>query len=176
MRGFIVFFVAAFLAAPAHAKESGTVVGYIAAFKGIDREMQQRGLDRYTHLMLAFVNPTPTAEVVASGGLACSPTGPDSSVMVSDAQLRTLVTNAHGSGTKVIASLGGAVIPPCGGDRAQPLAPEMRARLVANLIGMVDRYDLDGLDVDLEGDLMTGIAQAGTQSTFHREISAAHHA
>ena len=68
MRGFIVFFVAAFLAAPAHAKERGTVVGYIAAFKGIDREMQQRGLDRYTHLMLAFVNPTPAAEVVGSGG------------------------------------------------------------------------------------------------------------
>jgi len=176
MRGFIVFFVAAFLAAPAHAKERGTVVGYIAAFKGIDREMQQRGLDRYTHLMLAFVNPTPTAEVVASGGLACSPTGPDSSVMVSDAQLRTLVTDAHRDRTKVIASLGGAVIPPCGGDWAQLLAPNMRARLVANLIGMVDRYDLDGLDIDLEGELMTGIDKAGNYTPFVRALADALHA
>ena len=175
MRGFIVFFVAAFLAAPAHAKHRGTVVGYIAAFKGIDREMQQRGLDRYTHLMLAFVNPTPTAEVVASGGLACSPTGPDSSVMVSDAQLRTLVTDAHRDRTKVIASLGGAVIPPCGGDWAQLLAPNMRARLVANLIGMVDRYDLDGLDIDLEGELMTGIDKAGNYTPFVRALADALH-
>src|SRR4051812_21841897 len=108
MRGSILFFLAAFLAAaPAHAKDRGTVVGYIAAFKGVDREMQQRGLDRYTHLMLAFVNPTPAAEVVGNGALACSPTAPDSSVMVSGAQLRTLVTTAHRNGSKVNASLGG---------------------------------------------------------------------
>ena len=176
MRRLILFILTVILAvAPAHAKERGTVVGYIAAFKGIDREMQQRGLDRYTHLMLAFVNPTPAGGLVASGGLACSPTGPDSSVMVSDMQLRTLVSSAHRNGSKVIASLGGAVIPPCGGDWAELLAPDMRPKVVANLVGMVDRYDLDGLDIDLEGDLMTGIDKAGNYTPFVQALAEALH-
>jgi GH18 family chitinase len=177
MRGSILFFLGALLAAaPAHSKDRGTVVGYIAAFKGLDREMQQRALERYTHLMLAFVNPTPSGEVVGEAGLACSPTGPDSSVMVSDTQLRALVANAHRNGSKVIASLGGAVIPPCGGEWAMLLAPQSRTKLVANLIGMVDRYDLDGLDIDLEGDLMAGIDKSGNYMPFIRDLADGLHA
>jgi GH18 family chitinase len=177
MRGVALFLLAAFLAAaPAHAGDRGTVVGYIAAFKGLDRELRQQGLDRYTHLMLAFVNPTPAGEVVGAGGLACSPAGPDSSVMVSDTQLRSLVSSAHREGTKVIASLGGAVIPPCGGDWALLLAPETRPKLAANLIAMVDRYGLDGLDVDIEGDLMTSIDKAGNYTPFVRALANALHA
>jgi GH18 family chitinase len=177
MRELVLFLLAAFLAvAPGQAKDRGTVVGYIAAFKGLDREMQQRGLDRYTHLMLAFVNPTPAAEVVGRGGFACSPTGPDSSVMVSDAQLRTLVGSAHRNGSKVLASLGGAVIPPCGGDWALLLEPQTRPKLVAHLIAMVERYGLDGLDVDLEGELMAGIDKAGSYTPFVRELAEALHA
>src|SRR5689334_22326087 len=144
--------------APAHAKDRGALVGYIAAFKGLDREMQQRRLDRYTQLDLAFVNPTPTGEVAGPSGLACAPAiGEDSSVMVSDAQLRSLVQTAHSRGTKVVASLGGAVIPPCGGDWALLLQMPMRRTVVANLLAMVDRFDLDGLDIDLEGELMMEI-------------------
>ena len=48
MRRFILSILAAFLIiSPAYASDRGTVIGYIAAFKGLDREMQQRGLDRY---------------------------------------------------------------------------------------------------------------------------------
>jgi GH18 family chitinase len=149
-------------------------VGYVAAFKGLDREMQQRGVDRYTHLVLAFVNPTPTGEVALPTGLACSPAGADT--MVSDAQLGTLIDSAHRRGAKVLASLGGAVIPPCGGDWAQLLAPELRAKVVANLVAMVDRYDLDGLDVDLEGEQMTAIDQAGNYTPFVQALGEALHA
>lgn len=175
----ILALLAAFLTigAPAQAKDRGVVIGYIAAFKGLDREMQQRGLDKYTHLDLAFVNPTPAAQVLAPGGLACAPAVPEnSSVMVSDPQLRALIVNAHRVGTKVIASLGGAVIPPCGGDWAELLQPRTRPALVANLIDMVDRYDLDGLDIDLEGDLMTGIDKAGNYTPFVRDLADALHA
>lgn len=170
----ILALLAAFLTigAPAHAKDRGVVIGYIAAFKGLDREMQQRGLDRYTHLMLAFVNPTPAGDAVGSGGLACSPAGPESSgPMVTDTQLQSLVASAHRHGAKVIASLGGAVIPPCGGDWAQLLAPDLRAKVAANLIAMVDRYDLDGLDVDIEGELMTDIDKAGNYTPFVRALA-----
>ncbi|MGE5562050.1 MAG: glycosyl hydrolase family 18 protein [Bacillota bacterium] len=177
MRALALSLVAALaVVSPVQAKERGTVVGYIAAFKGLDREMQQEGLDRYTQLDLAFVNPTPRAEVADGNGLACAPAVEgNSDVMVSDGQLRALVARAHASGTKVVASLGGAVIPPCGGDWATLLRPDSRAALVANFIAMVDRYDLDGLDVDLEGELMTGIDAAGNYTPFVRDLAAALH-
>jgi chitinase len=174
MRFLLMFALAALTAnSPVHAADRGTVVGYIAAFKGLDRQMQQPGLTRYTQLDLAFVNPTPAAEVVAPGGLACAPAG--DGTMVSDAQLRTLVASAHAIGTKVIASLGGAVIPPCGGDWPQLLQPQSRAKLVAALIDMVDRYDLDGLDIDLEGELMTGIDKSGNYTPFIQALAESLH-
>jgi GH18 family chitinase len=174
----VIFLVAAVAAASsAHATEHGAVVGYVAAFKGLDRELQQRGLDRYTQLDLAFVNPTPAGVVAGPNGLACAPAvSGDSTVMVSDAQLRSLVGSAHRGGTKVVASLGGAVIPPCGGDWVQLLAMPMRQTVVTNLIAMVDRYDLDGLDIDLEGELMMGIDKVGNYTPFVHELADALHA
>jgi GH18 family chitinase len=178
MRLLVLFVLTSLFAiSPAQAKDRGTVVGYIAAFKGLERGMQQPGIDRYTQLDLAFVNPTPAGEVIGPDGLACAP-GVDgnSTIMVSDTQLRTLVTAAHMRRAKIIASLGGAVIPPCGADWAQVLQPQMRPTLVANLIAMVDRYDLDGLDVDLEGELMMTIDKAGNYTPFVRDLATALHA
>jgi chitinase len=177
---FLLPIIAAALATPALAQAPvggrGIVVGYVAAFKGLDREMQQRGIDRYTHLDLAFVNPTPSGEVMTPAGLACAPAVQDSAdAMVSDQQLRALVSRAHRSGTKVLVSLGGAVIPPCGADWAEVLKPGMRTELVSNLIGLVDDYDLDGIDIDIEGDLMTRIDAAGNYTPFVRELAAALH-
>lgn len=177
MRSLVLLTLAAFLAtSPMQAKNRGTVVGYLAAFKGLDREMQESSLDRYTQLDLAFVNPTPTGEVIAPGGLACAPAVAGStSAMVSDGQLRTLVAEAHRSGAKLVASLGGAVVPPCGGNWAELLQPENRSTLVRNLIALVDRYDLDGLDVDLEGELMMRIDAAGNYTPFVHALATALH-
>jgi GH18 family chitinase len=173
----LLLLAALFASPPAVAKDRGTVVGYIAAFKGLDREMQQPGLENYTHLVLAFVNPTPAGELVASRGLACSPAGPvNSGPMVSDAQLGKLVASAHEQGTKVLASLGGAVIPPCGGDWTLLLQPQMRSKIVANLMDMVDRFGLDGLDVDLEGELMMRIDSQGNYTPFVKALADALHA
>jgi chitinase len=177
VRKLVLILLALVAAAPTQAKDRGVVIGYIAAFKGLDREMAQPGLGKYTHLDLAFVNPTPAAEVLGPAGLACAPAVEgSSSMMVSDAQLRTLVATEHRWGGKVSASLGGAVIPPCGGDWALLLQPRSRPKLVANLIDLVDRYDLDGLDIDLEGELMTGIDKAGNYTPFIRELASALHA
>ena len=166
-----------FANSPAQAKDRGVVVGYLAAFKGLDREMQQRGLDKYTQVDLAFVNPTPSAEVVNAAGLACAPAVEgNNGVMVSDAQLRALVGQVHRSGGKIIASLGGAVIPPCGGDWAKLLQPQTRATLVANLLALADHYDLDGFDIDLEGELMMGIDSAGNYTPFVRDLASGLHA
>ena len=179
MRFLVLTFLAVVCAfSPAQAKDGFVVVvGYIAAFKGLDREMRQAGIGRYTQLDLAFVNPTPTGDVVVGSGLACAPAVEgNNSVMVSDAQLRALVAQAHRSGTKVVPSLGGAVIPPCGGDWAEVLQPQLRPKLVANLVDFVDRYDLDGLDIDIEGELMMRIDAAGNYTPFVRELATALHA
>jgi GH18 family chitinase len=178
MRSIVVVLLAVFFAiSPAQAKDRGVIVGYVAAFKGLDREMQQRGLEQYTQLDLAFVNPTPSAEVADAAGLACAPAVEgNSNVMVSDAQLRVLVAQAHGSGAKVIASLGGAVIPSCGGDWAVLLQPQTRATLVANLLAVADRYDVDGFDIDLEGELMIRIDTAGNYTPFVRDLASGLHA
>ena len=178
MRSLTLFILAATSAiSPAQAKERGAIVGYVAAFKGLDRELQQSGLARYTQLDLAFVNPTPSADVLAPGGLACAPAVHGrNDVMVSDAQLRALVAQAHRTGARVVASLGGAVIPPCGGDWEQLLQPAARPKLVANLLDLVDRYGLDGLDIDLEGELLASIDAAGNYTPLVRELATALHA
>ena len=162
------------MSSAAPAQDRGSVVGYIAAFKGLDRVIEQGGFGNYTQLDLAFVNPTPAGEVLSADGLACSPAG--NGAMVSDAQLRRLVAAAHESGTKVVASLGGAVIPPCGGDWAPLAAPDMRPKVVASLMAMVDRYQLDGIDVDLEGELMTAIDHAGNYTPLVSALAAELHA
>jgi GH18 family chitinase len=96
--------------------------------------------------------------------------------MVSDAQLLSLVAMAHAKGTTVIASLGGGAIPPCGGDWAMLLRPQTRATLIGNLVAMVERYELDGLDIDLEGELMMSIDAAGNYTPFVRALADALHA
>jgi chitinase len=173
-----------FIPSAATAQERGTVIGYVAAFKGLDGAIGEARAGNYTQLDLAFVNPTPTGEMTNPAGLACAPTADGKTITdaqlsarasdfpnVSDAQLRALVAAAHQAGTKVVASLGGAIIPGCGGDWPQLLTPAMRPAVVANILGMVDRYQLDGVDIDLEGDLMTGIDRAGNYTPFVQALS-----
>ena len=47
----------------------------------------------------------------------------------------------------------------------------MRPRVVANVVGMVDRYNLDGVDIDLEGELMTSIDHAGNYTPLVNALS-----
>jgi chitinase len=162
------------ISSPARAQDRGTVVGYVAAFKGLDRAIELGGFENYTQLDLAFVNPTPSGDVLGADGLACSPAG--NGAMISDAQLRRLVATAHQAGAKVVASLGGAVIPPCGGNWTQLAAPDQRPKVVASIMEMVSRYELDGIDIDLEGELMANIDQAGNYTPLVSALATALHA
>jgi chitinase len=179
MYRFIAAAAALLIASAAQAQDRGTVIGYIAAFKGLDRGIEQARAGNYTQLDLAFVNPTPAGEVLSADGLACTPASNGAMIsnaqlrestaklaMISDAQLRELVAAAHQSRTKVVASLGGAIIPACGGDWQQLLSPDMRPKVIASVLAMVDRYGFDGVDLDLEGDLMTGIDRSGNYTPF----------
>ena len=88
-----------------------------------------------THINLAFINPD------ASGELVCD--APDETV-------QAIVDKAHAEGVKVLMSMGGA------GNSANypPLVSgeEPRKAFVARIAAYVDRYGLDGIDLDIEGD------------------------
>lgn len=172
MGRFILFVAATLLAAfPACAGERPIAIGYVAAFKGLDRIIARGGFEHYTHLNLAFANPDPGGALQRDGALACAPAG--DGAMVSAKSLRRLVDAGHGAGAKVLVSVGGGVIPPCSGDWAELLKPATRSKIVEGLVRLVDDYRLDGIDVDLEGELMTRIDRAGNYTAFIAELSAA---
>jgi GH18 family chitinase len=155
----------------AQAKSSPPVIGYVAAFKGLDRIVDEADFSRYTHVDLAFVNPGRDGAISVDGALACAPDG-KGGANVSPASLRRLVETAHRAGAKVLVSVGGGVIPPCSGDWAQLLQPQTRGKIVAGLVALIDEYGFDGLDIDLEGDLMTRIDKARNYTPFVAALSA----
>ena len=95
--------------------------------------------------------------------------------MMTRAALRKVVREVHWAGGKALLSLGGGVIPQCSGDWAKLLMPSPREALVRELIALVHSERLDGLDVDLEGDLMTRIDREGNYTPFVSALATALH-
>ena len=87
-------------------------------------------LNKITHLNIAFINPDSTGNF--NRYLA----------------IDTLIKKAHKKNVKVLASIGGG-----GGHPwyAVLLKDDKRKILVDNLDSIIQKYDLDGIDVDLEG-------------------------
>jgi GH18 family chitinase len=166
---FVAIVVALFVASPASA--GPVVIGYLPAFKGFADVLKRADFRYYTHVDLAFVNPGPSGEIMKGDALACAPAG--NGAMLTDGDVRALVTKAHRSNAKVLASLGGGTIPGCAGDWTILARRENRAKVIAGLLALVDRYGLDGIDVDLEGELMTRMDAEGNYTPFVRELSAA---
>ncbi len=109
------------------------VVGYIHIRPSADliTDLNKVDLKKITHLNVAFINPD------TIGNFKSMP------------QLDELVKLAHQSKVKVLLS--------CGGGSRQKyyhklLQNENRDQLVKNFMAFVARYNLDGIDVDLEGD------------------------
>lgn len=146
-------------------------VGYIPAFKGFDAIVAASDFSHYTHINLAFVNPDARGAVVAGDAMACMEAGGNRTVSLSS--LDAVVTRIHAGGAKVLVSLGGGTIPACSGDWAAMLRPEMRATVVRNIVALVDAHGLDGVDVDIEGELLTRIDKAGHYTPFIAELGAA---
>ncbi|MFL6735147.1 MAG: glycosyl hydrolase family 18 protein, partial [Sphingomicrobium sp.] len=81
----------------------------------------------------------------------------------------------HRKGAKLLVSLGGGTIPQCSGDWAKLLEPSSRDLVVRELVDLVQSEQLDGVDVDLEGELMTRIDRAGNYTPFIEALAAALH-
>ncbi len=170
------FSLMAFLALPASAKTRPppprpVVIGYVALFKDYKATLSTTDLHKLTHINLAFINPALDASLVNGDSMACLATGQRPPVSTQD--LRDIVTQAHKSGVKVMASLGGSILPSCAGDWPTLLQPQNRGVLVKNLMQFVSDFGLDGLDIDLEWATLTAIDSAGNYTPFVRDLSRA---
>jgi len=111
-------------------KTSFKVVGYYslnAAMSDVDKST----LKRLTHVNLWFLNPDSLGNFTRDlSGLA------------------RFVSAAHQRNIKVLFSIGGGSKQP---QYKYLLNDDHRGKLIENLVGEVLKYDLDGIDVDLEG-------------------------
>ncbi|MDB5106540.1 MAG: hypothetical protein JWP91_4229 [Fibrobacteres bacterium] len=104
------------------------VIGYWANWGGGIPDIQFQYM---THLMYSF------AGVDANGAIS-----------VNDAQVKQLVSLGHAKGTKIGIALAGG-----GGDAGFQkfiFTPAIVAQFVKNSVAIVDKYDLDGIDMDWE--------------------------
>lgn len=107
------------------------VIGYVPLGKDTAPDLSAIAFQRLTHLNIAFVNPDTT-------GILILPAGFD-----------MLVQKAHEQNIKVLASIGGGSFKPY---YANLLVDSNRSAFIAKLVKFSADHDLDGVDVDLEGD------------------------
>jgi GH18 family chitinase len=138
--------------------EKGTsfkVVGYLAG--GNFRLVDELELNRLTHLNLAFANPNKEGKLVFDGGFDIAP----------------VVSKGHAAGLKVFVSLAGGGRP----DTAvwkSVLLPENKSSFVRHIVDYVETNSLDGVDVDIEGNLLPTIRES--YNPFVVELKQALHA
>lgn len=115
------------------------VVGYLPTYRSLSPEAHQ--LDALTHLCIAFANPT------GEGGASDFPE-------TVRERIAPLVDAAHAHGVRVLASIAGGTKEQ-GELVAAELVPARVDGYVAGLVDLVERYALDGIDVDIEGEAIT---------------------
>lgn len=106
------------------------VVGYLPSWEGDVSSIQYSKL---THINYAFLTPT------TSGGL---------NPLDNLAKFTSLVSTAHTNNVKVMISVGGGG----GGDAFHTIVASsgLRTAFVNNMVGFVNQYNVDGVDIDWE--------------------------
>lgn len=135
------------------------VVGYIPASKGLRAVIDRTDLSKVTHLNLSFANPNAAGVFLSGGNPVCmdGATGAD---------INYVVQKAHAANVKVLVSVAGGVLPPCSGNWRALLAPATRATVVNNLLQFANTFNLDGVDIDIEGTILDGATVDGNYTPF----------
>lgn len=108
------------------------VLGYLPNWGGFLENTKRLSFDKITHLLIAFINPI-------NKDADLDPTY----------DLEKVVTIAHDNDTKVFISLGGAII-----DEdiwAYLQLAENRPLFIQKIIQFITEFNIDGVDIDLEG-------------------------
>jgi chitinase len=113
-------------------REKFRIVGYV---RGEAAEMADEiQFKKITHLNIAFINPDSTGRFTEAKGI------------------QAVVAKAHRNGVKVLMAIAGGNAPRY---YRSLIAPANRALFIANLIKFMTDHDFDGIDVDIEGELIT---------------------
>jgi chitinase len=133
------------------------VVGYLYNWGNFVSDANSVDYTRVTHINIAFVNPNSTAVL--------SPT----------ANLSSVVQIVHNNNAKVLVSLGGANAPSATWS-ALLQNSTTRTTLVNSIIQFVSTYNLDGVDIDIEGNLLDGTTITSAQyESFVTQLGTALH-
>jgi GH18 family chitinase len=135
---FLIFITLSFFSSDLNAQPfSFRIVGYVPNWIDVVTFTNNFDYSKVTHLNYAFQNPD------ASGNLAESNSG-----------LTALVSKAHQSNVKVLVSMGGAssAIDPIKSNYQNLISSsEKRATFISKILEYLDKYKLDGFDLDEEG-------------------------
>ena len=145
-----------------HDKKNKVVIGYIPTWTDMRKTIDNTDLNILTHINISFVNPDSTGALLFEGEPICS----DASTV----DLNYVVKKAHENGVKVLVSLGGGTIPSCSGNWEILLQQANRDLVVNNLKIFAETFKLDGIDVDIEGTLLTKIDKSGNYTPFIKEL------
>ena len=145
-------------------KSNKVVIGYIPTWVNMRNTIDNTDLNILTHINLSFLNPDASGSFLVNGEPVCS----DGST----SDIKYVVKKAHDKGVKVLVSLAGGVVPDCSGNWELLLQKTSRTTVVNNLTALVAFYDLDGIDVDIEGGLLNTISEAGDYTPFIKELRA----
>ena len=116
---------------PANDKSKFKVVGYYSLQSAMTDTLSKAPFDKVTHINLWFLNPDTLGNFTQDFS-----------------SLQPFINAAHAKNVKVLASIGGGSPHPY---YHELLMDDKRAMFVTNLISVVTKYNLDGIDVDLEG-------------------------
>ena len=109
------------------------IVGYMFSDGNLDTESAKLDFSKITHLNIAFLNPDDQGFFAAAPGLAAT------------------VTRAHDHHVKILFSLGGGNAPQY---LKNLVKVDKRAMFINEIVKVVTTNNLDGVDVDLEGEFI----------------------
>ena len=147
------------------------VEGYLPSIRGLNQTLNSADITPYSHIAIAFINPDKSGNLVAGDNMACmqGPLGVPQSL----SDLNQAIDALHASGKKVIGSLGGAFYPPCSGDWRDLLSDAHRQNLIDNLVAFSLDQHLDGLDIDIEADVLAQLIAQKNYTPFVKGLKTA---
>ena len=116
---------------PANSKSQFKIVGYYSLQSAMMDTLSNVPFDKLTHINLWFLNPDSLGNFTQDFS-----------------SLQPFINTAHIKSVKVLASIGGGSSHPY---YHSLLKEDKRAMFINNLVFVVTKYNLDGIDVDLEG-------------------------
>lgn len=134
------------------------VVGYVPGWANVQSVTDSIDFGIVTHINLAFFAANSSGAVMSNG----QPLYSDFTA----SEINYVVSKAHAKGRKVLASLGGGSPDPGAVDMAVLFRSANRTNFINNLAAFVTYFNLDGIDMDVEGSSLTTIKNEQNYAPF----------